>query len=129
MQSVCQAFYIARCKCLTIDACSNEIRHTADFCRSHDRQPGAHCFVDSQTPGFVFRRQHEQVGGAVDLRQDALVRETMEMNIFKSEASSQFNELSSHLTRSDHHDMKADSLILQAGSRSQDIIGMLAGMQ
>src|SRR5260370_3645608 len=98
MENVRQTFDLDGSKCLTIDACSNEILHTADFCRSHDRQPGAHCFVDSQTPGLVFRRQHEHVGGAVDLRQDALVRETMEMNIFESEATSQLDEFSGHLT-------------------------------
>ena len=84
MQGIRQALDVACGKGLTIDVRLNQIRHATDLRRSDDRQPGTHGFVDGQTPGFIFRRQHEHIGNAIDLRQDALVCETMEMHIFES---------------------------------------------
>ena len=106
MQGIRQTLDVACGKGLTIDMRLNEIRHATDLRRSDDRQPGAHCFVDGQAPGFIFRGQHEHIRCAVDLRQSALVREAMEMDVVEMEASRQVDQLRSsfRLIRPSRHE-------------------------
>src|SRR6185503_8463872 len=59
----------------------HEVPDGADFVSGDDRQPGAHHFVNDQSPGLIVGGQDENISCRVEVGQLRLVSEAQKMNV------------------------------------------------
>jgi hypothetical protein len=61
LECACEPLGVSGRRRIAVQAILNQIGHTTYFARDYDGKSRAHGFVHGKPPGFVFRRQRENV--------------------------------------------------------------------